>query len=267
MSTAITVQSLHYYPVKSCRGLDLQSARITATGFRHDRRWMVVDSKGRFLTQRRFPRMALVECDVSAQEVLLRAPGMSSLQVAESTTALQTVRVWGFDGRAGDCGDVASRWFSEYLDYPCRLVVANEAWQRPVDADYDAFNTPVLFADGFPFLLISQASLDGLNERLAEPVEMARFRPNIVVNGCLAHAEDDWRKIRLGELIMHIIKPCSRCTIPQVDPATGERGTEPTATLNSYRQWVDGAVYFGQNLIHESRSGVLQVGDTVEILE
>ena len=263
----LRISALYHYPVKSCRGIALDSARLTPYGLEQDRHWMVVDAKGRFLTQRRFPRMALIEAEPRGDELTLRAPGMPSLTVAAVVDRPLGVRIWGFEGEARDAGDRAAQWFRTFLRFDCRLAAATPALKRPVDRDYDRFGSEVLFADGFPFLLVSEASLEGLNARLVTPVPMSRFRPNIVVGGCEPHAEDGWRVLRIAnELAFHVVKPCSRCTVPTVDQATGERGDEPTVTLSGYRKANDGKIYFGQNLIHETRSGVLRVGDAVSVL-
>ena len=261
------ISALYHYPVKSCRGIALDSARLTPYGLERDRHWMVVDVKGRFLTQRRFPQMALIEAVPSGDELTLRAPGMPPLAVAAAVENPLGIRIWGFEGEARDAGDVAAHWLSKFLRFDCRLAAGSPALKRSVDPDYDRFGSEVLFADGFPFLLISEASLASLNARLATSVPMNRFRPNIVVSGCEPHAEDDWRILRVGEgLVFHVVKPCSRCTVPTVDQATGERGAEPTVTLSGYRKADDSKIYFGQNLIHETKTGVLRVGDVVTVL-
>jgi hypothetical protein len=230
---------------------------------------MVVDGKGRFLSQRRFPSMALIEAQPRDGALVLRAPGMGEITVAAPAAPGRPlpVRIWGFEGGAVDAGDAAAAWLSDYLRFPSRLATATQAFQRGVDPAYDRHDSRVMFADGFPFLLISEASLAGLNARLATPVTMDRFRPNIVVGGCEPHAEDGWRTLGIGNgLIFHGVKRCSRCTVPNVDPNTGERGPEPGATLARYRTAEDGKIYFGQNLIHESKTGSLRVGDVVTVL-
>ena len=262
------ISALYQYPLKSCRGIALTSAQLTPYGMEQDRHWMVVDKKGRFLTQRRFPRMALITAEPCTDGLMLQAPGMPDITIAtvEDADPLE-VRIWGFESRARDGGDVAAAWLSEFLQYDCRLAAPSAEFKRPVDTFYDNQNTEVLFSDGFPFLLISQASLDHLNAQLAAPVPMDRFRPNIVVTGCAPHAEDGWRRLQIGEeLIFDVVKPCERCTIPLVDQATGERGEEPIATLSRYRQNDGGDVLFGQNLIHVTKRGTLRVGDPVTVV-
>ena len=266
MSASLWITALYQYPLKSCRGVPLDSARVTAYGLEQDRHWMVVDAKGFFLSQRRFPRMALIEALPAGDELVLRAPGMNELRVRSAMGNPLHVRVWGHNGVADDAGDAAAAWLSHYLGHPCRLVAPGPRFRRAVDPAYDRFGSELHFADGFPFLLISEASLDHLNARLPDPVPMNRFRPNIVIGGCGPHAEDGWRTLKIGELIFHVVKPCSRCTIPTVDQSSGERGDEPTRTLATYRRAGDGKIYFGQNLVHETKTGVLKLGDPVTVL-
>jgi uncharacterized protein YcbX len=264
----LRVTAIYQYPVKSCRGIALDSARLTPYGLERDRHWMVVDRKGRFLTQRRFPAMALIVAELSGDGLVLNAPGMTELTVPPADPGPAVgIRIWGFESVAPDAGDEAAAWFSAYLDFECRLVAPTERLRRVVEPAYEPGGGEIMFADGFPFLLISDASLENLNARLSSPVSMSRFRPNIVVGGCDPHAEDRWRRLRIADaLIFRVAKPCSRCTIPNVDPATGARGQEPGATLARYRTGEDGEIYFGQNLVHETRSGTLRVGDPVTVL-
>lgn len=261
---SLSLSGLYQYPVKSCAGIALTQASLTPYGLEQDRHWMVVDHKGRFLTQRRFPRMALIRAIPGEDGLRVEAPGMSPLQIPAAESTPLGVRVWGFEGQARDAGDVAARWFGVFLGVQCRLAAFHADLQRPIDPDYGSGE--VGFADGFPFLLISQASLDQLNQKLTVPVPMDRFRPNLVVSGSEPHAEDRWQRICIGEAIFRVVKPCSRCTIPTVDQATGEMGEEPSLTLEGYRTGDDGEVYFGQNLIHETPGSTIRLGDLVTVL-
>jgi uncharacterized protein YcbX len=189
-------------------------------------------------------------------------PGLTVPDVAASRVS---VTVWADTVDAADAGAEAAAWLSEFLGTDCRLVCFAREAVRPVDRVYAEASDQVGFADGFPFLLISQASLDDLNARLAQPVPMLRFRPNLVIGGSEPYAEDDWRRIRIGDLTFRVAKPCSRCIIPTIDPATARRGSEPLRTLMSYRRR-DNKVYFGQNLVHDA-VGRLAVGMPVEVLE
>ena len=176
----------------------------------------------------------------------------------------QAVEIWGESVPGESAGSEADSWLSLALGTPCRLVHMAETTERPVDPDYAATAARVSFADGFPFLLISEGSLQDLNTRLASPVTMARFRPNIVVSGALPFEEDTWREIRIGDLRFEVVKPCARCVMTTVEPTTGEKGKEPMRTLSTYRKQGSN-VFFGQNIIHRG-TGTLAVGQSVEVL-
>jgi uncharacterized protein YcbX len=245
----------------------VDEAVVGATGFELDRRWMVVADDGRFISQREHPRLARVRARLRVGRLVLEAPGLSPLEITLEGEAspIGRVQVWNDECPAVEEGRDAARWFSEYLGYSARLVRMAGDDARPLGSSSAQPGDRVSFADGFPFLLLSTASLVGLNRRLSLPVPMDRFRPNIVVEGCEAHAEDDWSRLRIGEVVFRVAKPCARCVIITVDQETGERGREPLRTLSNYRSF-DGQVLFGQNLVHESR-GVVRVGDPVEVLE
>lgn len=261
-----SLAALYRYPVKSLGGEAFQSLDVTRRGFRGDRDWMVVDTQGRFLTQRRLTRMALVATQLDDVGTLrLSAPGMSALTVGPPAAQQRIeVGVWGDRIAAVPGGPEADAWLSDFLQQPCRLVAFPADSVRKVDPEHADPTDEVGFADGFPFLLISQASLDDLNGRLRHPVPMLRFRPNLVVEGCDAFAEDGWRRIRIGDVSFRVAKPCSRCIIPTIDPTTGERGREPLQTLMTFRRR-DNKVYFGQNLIHDG-VGRLEAGMPLEVL-
>lgn len=262
--TSPRVTGLFIYPVKSCSGIQLTGAELDDFGFRQDRRWMVVDPAGRFLTQRELPRMALIETALDEGRVVLRAAGMEPLALAPParTDGSVAVRVWNDQVAALDGGDEAARWLTDLLETPCRIVY------MPKETNRTGPGLPagsrVSFADSCPFLLISQESLDALNARLNTPVEMIRFRPNIVVSGVEPHGEDRWQRIRANDVEFLVIKRCSRCAIPTVDPKTGTKGKEPIRTLARYRT-VDRKVYFGVKLAHLGR-GHVRVGDRVRVL-
>jgi uncharacterized protein YcbX len=263
----IRVSQLVIYPVKSCRGVEVDQATVGATGFELDRRWMLVGDDGRFLSQREHQRLALVRVQVEQDRLRLEAPGSPSLEVAFDRDAgrFNRVQVWDDECAAVSEGDDAAKWFSRHLGCSARLVCMASDDARPLGSSTAQPGDRVSFADGFPFLLLSTASLDGLNRRLPLPVPMDRFRPNIVIDGCKAHAEDDWHRVRIGEVPFRIAKPCARCVITTVDQTTGERGREPLRTLSTYRT-MEGQVLFGQNLVHEGR-GVVRVGDPVQVLD
>ncbi len=263
----LSLSEIHLYPVKSMRGLAPGEWAVDRFGLAGDRRWMLVDREGRFLTQRQEPRMALLDTRLEDQRLLLSADDMAPLELPREPRRgdRREVTVWNDRASALDAGDEAAERLSRFLGRPVRLVYFPANGDRPVDPAYADPGDRTAFSDGFPFLLISQASLDDLNSRLTGPVSMIRFRPNLVVSGCAPYAEDRWRRIRIGKLQFRVVKPCSRCVIPTIDPLSAEKGPEPLRTLTQYRRR-DGKVYFGQNLLHDG-NGTLRLGDRVEVLE
>jgi uncharacterized protein YcbX len=260
-----TLSGLYVYPIKSCGGIALESATVSATGLRHDRRWMLVDEAGEFLSQRRLPRMALISVRFGSEHLIVGAPGMPDLEVTlwPDTGDRVNVCVWGDAGRGVPVEDEADHWFGGFLDFPCRLIYKPDEDVRLVDSPYAKDGDQVGFADAFAFLVISEASLGDLNGRLGEPVPMNRFRPNLVVRGCESYAEDGWSLVRVGAVAFRAAEPCSRCAVTTVDQKTGTRGNEPLRTLATYRGSDEG-VLFGRNLIHASL-GTVRVGDPVEV--
>lgn len=257
----VAISALYVHPIKSCAGIGVREALLIETGLEFDRAWMVVDAYGRFLTQRELPRMALITPTLKHTEVVLRAPGMLALHLALDAVEDPTrVTVWKDEVAAYDMGDLAAQWFTDFLGQKCRLArfdpeqkrLSNKQWTGDIDAEN-------AFSDGYPVLVTSDASLADLNQRLAQrgakPVEMNRFRPNIVLSGLDAYGEDHLDEIRFdtpeGEIVLKLVKPCSRCTIPSVDPATGEQGHEPGDTLGTYRAdaRLDGAITFAMNAV------------------
>lgn len=262
---SIVLSGITIYPIKACGGIDLTSAELEARGLRHDRRWMVVDEQGQFVTQRRFPRMTLIAVRLLSDHLRVEAPGMSPLLVPLEVQADKdlTVRVWSDTVKAVSCGKEAAEWFSVFLGIPCTLAAMTDNSVRRVDSRYARNGEVVSFADAFPLLLISQPSLDDLNARLALPVPMRRFRPNLVIEGCGPFAEDRWKEIRIGNIPLHVMKPCARCVVTTVDTQTGEMQHEPLRTLATFRS-VGNQVMFGQNVLHAA-NGTLRVGDNVVI--
>lgn len=267
----LRLSGLYRYPLKSGAGEPLEHASLDALGVLGDRRWMVVDTEsGRFLTQRLLGQMTQIQARwQGTQALLLNAPGMPELEVAVPAVddALRGVHIWRDSLRVPDAGDAAAAWMSQFLQRACRLVHVPEARARQVDPVYAEIGQKVAFADGFPLLLIGQASLDDLSARVGRELEMLRFRPNLVVEGAQAYAEDTWKRIAIGGIEFSVAKGCSRCIMTTLNPQTGERtpDREPLATLKGYRQ-IEGDVFFGQNLIALSE-GELALGMPVEILE
>ena len=251
---SVRITGLFSYPLKSGAAVAHTEAQVDGRGLVGDREYMVVDEQGVFLTQREAPLLALVRL-VSNQVVVPagRAPVVPGRGC--------TVTVWEYTGPAVDCGDGVAELLSTHLGRVCRLVRTPADHRRRSDDD----RSGVGFADGYPLLLISEESLADLNSRLPVPLPMDRFRPNIVVAGSRAFAEDGWASVRLGEIPAEVVKPCLRCAITRVDQATGIRGDgEPLRTLGTFRK-VKGGVMFGQNVVHEG-VGTLSVGDRVEVV-
>lgn len=264
------VSALYVYPVKSLRGIAVPAAALDAHGLVGDRRFLVVDDTGRFLTQRVLPRMALVDTELHRGSLILRHPQHGSAAVGlDEAGPPATVQIWRDTVEAVDCGVEIAVWLSDFLRHPCRLVRMGPGYHRPVKPSKARPGDVVTFADAYPLLALSEASLADLNDRLLrqteEPVPMDRFRPNVVIAGCAAFAEDTWNHVRIGTAVFRAAGPCVRCNIPTIDQATAVRYKEPIRTLATYRRTDNDAseVIFGQNLIHETKSGIIRVGDAV----
>ncbi|MFN8527177.1 MAG: MOSC N-terminal beta barrel domain-containing protein [Anaerolineae bacterium] len=276
--TEIMVTALYTYPIKSCGGLPHAEMALDARGFLHDRQWMIVSDadkdRGHFLTQREYPRMALIHPCVEADQLTLRAPGMPEIAVplAQDHPADMTVVVWKDTLQAVDEGDAIAQWFSAYLGAAVRLVRFADEIVRAVSMKHTDQPSQTGFSDGYPLLLANESSLADLNDRLAArgkpAVPMTRFRPNIVIQGVDAWAEDTWKWVEIGGVRCEVAKPCARCAITTVDPLSGEATIkgEPLATLETFRRGTGSVsgVLFGQNVIHRAL-GTLRVGDRVEL--
>lgn len=262
----MTLSQLTIYPLKSARGLNVSQAVVTPRGLEHDRRWLLVDPDGTFLTQRKHARMALMRVALEDGGLLVNAPDMPPLRVPATPLEAEpvTVQIWQDQVRALTVGQKLDAWFSEFLGFPCRLVMMPEDAERQIDPDYANPGEQVSFADGFPYLLIGEGSLEELNGRLDHPLPMNRFRPNLVIRGAPPFAEDGWARIRIGEVTFRVVKPCGRCVVTTTDQDTAEVGEEPLKTLATYRRQ-GSKVMFGQNLIQDSL-GTLRVGDALEVL-
>jgi MOSC domain-containing protein len=263
----ITLSNLIYYPIKACRGFEVDSARVERMGLEHDRRMMVVKPDGEFLTQREHPRLALVTPRLENGTLELSAPGYDSLQIGlQSSGTPWQVNVWKSKGvQAIDQGEEAAEWFSDWLGRPVRLVHIADGYKRLVNEQYVVNpDDHTSFSDGYPILLTSEEGLQDLNSRLESPVPMNRFRPNLVVKGCSPFEEDTWNRIRIGDVELAVVKPCARCEVTTIDKETLEQSKEPLKTLGKFRKQKLGAI-FGQNVI-PVKEGRIQLGMTVEIL-
>ncbi|MDI1443874.1 MOSC domain-containing protein [Polyangium sp. 6x1] len=262
----LTLSGLFVYPVKGARGIALDRARAQSLGIEHDRRFMIVDPDGEFLTQREHPEIALIETAIEGDALVLHAKGHGPLRLPlrpEGPTD-RRVRVWSDKCRAVFVGDEAAAYLSDYLGRRAELVYMPEEAARRVDGRYVSRKERVGFADGFPYLLTTEGSLADLNARLREAVPMDRFRPNLVVRGAPPWSEDAWTTLSVGSIVFHLRKPCSRCNVITVDQATGARGKDPLATLATFRARAN-RVYFGWNMVAEGE-GELCVGDAVTLL-
>ncbi|MDB5969555.1 MAG: hypothetical protein JWQ90_2005 [Hydrocarboniphaga sp.] len=268
---SIRLTALHIYPLKSCAALAPTQIEVETRGLAHDRRWMIVDAGRRFITGREQPRLVLIRAEPTPRGLLLRAPGLPDLLVAPPRASAERIEVtvWRSLVDAALASDEAHTWVSRFLRADCKLVYMDASAARPVDPEYAQPGDEVSFADAYPLLLISQGSLAALNAKLHQPVSMLRFRPNLVIDGVPAHAEDGWKRMRVGKIEFELLKPCVRCGFTTVIPETGAldpRG-EPLRTLANYRRGVKGVqgVIFGMNVIARGR-GRMTVGDTVEVL-
>lgn len=272
---AVSIASLHVYPIKSCGGVTLDETMVIETGFEFDRAWMVVDADGMFVTQRELPRMVLIQPTLKSTEMVLRAPGMLALHIAlDRVEAPMRATVWKDNVAAYDMGDLCAQWFTDFLGRPLRLVrfdpeqkrLSDHRWTGTLDAEN-------AFADGFPILVASIAGMQEFNRRLQArgdaAVTMARFRPNLVLDGLDPHGEDALDEIVFasseGPIRLRLVKPCPRCPMPDVDPLTGETGHAVGDTLASYRAdaRLDGALTFGMNaVIVEGIERLLRTGQS-----
>jgi uncharacterized protein YcbX len=264
--TKVIVNNLSIYPVKSCREVSQNSAWVEAFGLKNDRRWMVVDETGVMLTQRKIAKMCLIQPEITETGLIIKTSAMDELYIEKTITNKKvTVKVWADQCQAYDAGDEAANWLSQFLSIKCRLVYFPEDEFRQVDLNYANEGDKTAFSDGFPLLLISQGSLDDLNQRLTTPIGMNRFRPNIVVQGCQPFAEDAWKKLRIGDVTFRIVKPCSRCVIPSINIETAEKEEEPLKTLLNYRKR-ENKIFFGQNVIADTK-GKIEIGMPVEVIK
>jgi uncharacterized protein YcbX len=266
----VQVTGLNIYPIKSCRGIAVTQARLTETGFEHDREWLVITPEGRFLTQRERPQLAQVETAIAGDRLVLRKPNGTDLSLPLNLTGPEReVTIWRDKAAAFDAGDEAATWLTDHLGKPARLVRFDKRHKRASDAkwtgDVEALNQ---FSDGYPWLLISQGSLDELNRRMEQPLPMNRFRPNIVVDGLPPFGEDSVDEFVAGAVRLKVVKPCDRCVVTTTDQITGERSSdEPLKALKEFRFDKNlRGVLFGQNMILTGGLGnELKVGQQFEV--
>lgn len=285
----MTISELRIYPIKSLGGISVPEAIVEPRGFQYDRRFMLVSparnaGPWECMTQRTNHQMALIDVAITGETVrvwhrnhpddTLELPVSPSTLAVDGTTDNETMRVNIWDDKdltALTVSSEADQWFTRILEKPCRLVYMPEATRRPVDSTYahNPERDAVSFADGYPYLLIGQASLDYLNQHVSEPMTMLRFRPNIVVSGSEPYEEDTWARFRMGGMDFYGVKPCARCVLTTIDPETAQLGKEPLRTLSTYRQWKH-KILFGQNVLAnltgETPLGRLRVGQSIKVV-
>lgn len=278
------ISEINIYPIKSLKGIALSESVVEPKGLRLDRRWLVVDSNGKFLTQRERPQMALIGVEITNDGLRVTSPAGDEIAIDPLTTSdgpQVSAIVWNSDSEAIVYDDHVNQWFSDAIGQSVRLLYMPDDAGRAVNERFNSGGDKVSFADGYPLLLIGENSLADLNSRLPQPLEMRRFRTNLVVSGSDAFAEDNWQRIRVGSAVFRITKPCARCVITTVDPKRGEfDGKEPLKTLATFRMakhvmpdrldalgLAETAVLFGTNLIPENPGVTINVGDELEVID
>lgn len=277
------ISKINIYPIKSLGKINLSESKVERRGLRFDRRFMLIDENGVFLTQREFPQMAKISVGFDKNNFEAAAKGFENLTFPQKISGGEktNVRVWRSVCSAIVADEKINEWFGEVLKLKCKLVFMPDETEREINKMFSRNNDVVSFADGYPVLLIGENSLRNLNKRLSDKVPMNRFRPNIVVENSEAFAEDIWKKIKIGETVFRITKPCARCVVTTIDQEKGEIiGKEPLKTLAKFRSAKDvfpetyesfgldkNAVLFGQNLVAENYGETIRIGDKLEILE
>ncbi len=272
------VCELAIYPIKACRGISWSTAEVTPKGFLWDREFMITDDSGKFLTQRQYPQLALIEVQIEGETISLSAPSYPSIEWMTTLTGEEIeVEIWRDRLIAIDQGDPVANWLQSVLKtpQPLRLVRQSPRHIRPVNPNYTTGeNAPVSFADGYPFLITNTASLAELNRRLeiaypdrSQTVPMNRFRPNIVIDSDRPFLEDEWKVLQIGEVVFDLVKPCARCVVTTTDQMTAQRNVlrEPLKTLGTFRRFGKAGIMFGENAIPRS-TGSLKIGDRVQNL-
>lgn len=259
------LSEIFIYPVKSLAGIKVSSWTVNEKGLLHDRKWMLIDSNNQFLSQRRLPKMALIKTQLTDCELILSTStsGSISLPLYPDEGDDCNITIWNDHCTAKTTTRLADQWLTDFLDMDCRLVYQPNDVVRPVDPDYALATDKVNFSDGFPFLILSKASMFSLNQSMELQLPIQRFRPNLVISNCESYAEDSWREITINDIGFRLPKPCSRCSVPTIDTETAQTNKEPLTTLNRLRKW-NKHVYFGQNALHNTQ-GELSTGNIVVI--
>ncbi len=260
----LEVSQLTVYPLKSAQGIHLDTMQLGDRGPHLDRRWMLINQHGKFVTQRQHPTLCLIHTELLGETLRLTKPNAASIDIPAAGDQQHQSNVWGSAVSGHDCGDEAADYLGSYLGFTCRLIYMPENFSRVVDANYAKNRELVGYADGFPILITTQESLDDFNRKLGYQIGMERFRPNIVVSGGDAYAEDQWQIISINDIEFSLVKPCSRCIMPSVNPETAKKEMQVNQTLMQYRRR-DRKTYFGQNALY-NKLGRINVGDRVQVL-
>lgn len=259
------LSAIYVYPVKSLAGIKVSNWVINKKGLLHDRKWMLIDSSNQFLSQRHLPKMVLIKTQLTEDQLILSTESSGSIALPlypEDGDTIDTT-IWHDQCAAKSTNPIVDQWLSDFLGIECKLVYQDDNVIRPVDPHYASTTDQVSFADGFPFLILSEASLKSLNQSMNLQLPIERFRPNLVISQCESYAEDSWREISINNINFRLPKPCSRCSVPAIDTQTAQINKEPLTTLNRLRKW-NNRVYFGQNALHDN-TGPLSIGNYVEI--
>lgn len=260
----LRLSEIWIYPIKGLGGIRLKSAKVFPKGLQYDRRFMLVDENGIFMTQRILPTMALFKVSLIGDQLFIHFNNeFINVPVTPPGQLGKTVQIWDDTVTAHEVGENFNEWFSSRLSLNCKLVYFPESNPRPVDPKYKVNDEHVSLADAYPFLIIGQSSLDDLNDRLKETLPMNRFRPNFVFTGGTPFEEDTWRNFSIGSNHFVGVKPCARCAVPTINQETAEKGIEPTRTLATYRAW-NNKIYFGQNLVALDHTLVAE-GDVIRV--
>ncbi|MEM6317192.1 MAG: MOSC N-terminal beta barrel domain-containing protein [Bacteroidota bacterium] len=266
------LSQIYIYPIKSLGGISVTEAHLTLRGLAHDRRFMLTLLDGTFLTQRTIPEMALLKVSINGDQLKVQ-----HRQIPEDVLTLplqptefikeQPTEVWGHACTGSVLPSTINDWFSQKLKTPCQLIYMTDDSLRPLEAKHRKSGEIVSFADGYPYLLLGQAAMDDLNQRLEKPVSIDRFRANLIFTGGVPHVEDSWKNFKIGQMAFRAVKPCARCQVPNIQQTTAEIGKEPNRTLAGYRRLAKNKIYFGMNVCWEKELSegefIVKVGDAL----
>ena len=266
--TTYNLSQINIYPVKSLSGIPLDKSNVEERGLQYDRRWMIVNSENIFITQRLFPKMVLIDVSIRNGKLIFRHRNNNieplEISLTEYPEKKISVNIWEDNCEALEYNKEVNNWFSEAINTKCKLVYMPNTTERKTSLKHFSESKKVSFADGYPYLIIGEASLNFLNSKLDSKVVMSQFRPSLVFSGGVEHEEDNWKNIKIGDIEFSIGKPCARCVITTIDPQSGVKNKEPLATLSKYRNF-GGKVMFGQNAISHTK-GIVKLGDKIKLL-